>query len=169
MKRTISILVMTFVLSLFANAQPRALSVLEISQSKTPESVAWNFIMSIASGNYQKMEILLSPYLKNELQQCLEENKLTYSTYFTDKYSNEFSEMCSLINTEPQKYLLAITDAKTIAVDEKYGNESPDQMGYSVSFDCTDIYGNIYSGNQDSDACVVLVFVNDAWRVAYYE
>lgn len=161
---------LTASLNLFA--QSRTLSNKEIVECKTPESVAWNFVMSIVNENYSKMEELTSPHYLSELYSWSLDSGLSFSEMFTEENIHDISGMRPLLTAQPQKYFLAITWTQTTTLENEYSNGKSysNLEGYSVSFNCFDSNGNIYSGNDhDTSARVVLVYLDNVWRVAYFK
>lgn len=171
MKKAI-ILTAMLIASLNILAQSRTLSNTEIVECKTPESVAWNFVMSIVNEDYSKMEKLTSPHFLSELYSWSWDSGLSFSEMFTEENLHDISGMRPLLTAQPQKYFLSITWTQTTTLEYTYssGKSYSNLKGYSVSFNCVDSYGNYYSGNDhDTSARVVLVYLDNAWRVAYFK
>lgn len=137
----------------------RALSMQEIKECKSPESVAWNFVVSVLLNQYDVMESLSSPELIEELQVKMSESKMThYAQLFTEQYFHDISGI------RP-----ALIEGYRLVCDSPYCDTmkigSDEVPICSVHFNCADDNGNIYSGQHDTTVRVILLNINNKWIV----
>ncbi|MCR4665225.1 MAG: hypothetical protein K5660_07655 [Paludibacteraceae bacterium] len=138
----------------------------EINECKSPQAVAWNFVMSVINCDYQRMLDFVDPsftkmiddYYFNEL------GLKSYSEVFTE---GRIQDICGMRPLLKEGYQIACSDEyyhkmNFTDVEESY----KDIPTCSVRFVCVDVYGQFYSGNEhDADARVILVFKDNKWRV----
>jgi len=143
------------------------LSEQEINACETPHSVAYNFVMSIINQDYTKMESLMTSEYLNEMKEGLKKEGITWAKLFSSEYVHDIVEMRPVIKIG---YSVVITDFYVTDTDKfygMYGEKSPysGMPAFSVFFNCADSQDNIYFGDYDTTARILLVEKNGKWQV----
>lgn len=154
--------------SIFGQLNYHSLSQSEIDECKTPQSVAWNFVMSIIENDYNRMNELTSDSFKQIIQEMMEQVGVkTFKEFFTEK---NIHDICGMRPVLKKGYHLVCTDEyyheieNNDKTDELYGIQVCD-----VHFDCSNKKGELYSESSkrqhDTTARVILAFINEKWQV----
>lgn len=140
-----------FCLGIQTLSAQRILSSSEIDQCQTVEAVAWNFVTSIIEKDWDKMESLASSEFLGILQNAKKKAGCTsYDEYFNRAYIHDIVEMRPLLS---QGYKLIITGISPI----------------SVYFDCDGANSTYVNDKYDSDTRVIMVQINDNWKVGGFK
>jgi hypothetical protein len=126
-----------------------------------PRTVAYDFVLAIVNENYNKMKSLMTAEYKLTLEEGLRERNLTVEEYFQEEYIHDIVGMRPAVK---QGYSIIITKSSDIDA-ATYNPELSGLPAKSVSFDCADSENNLYNGEGDTNARVLLVYENEKWKV----
>ncbi len=117
--KKIGLIILLIMCAKIMNAQ--ILSTDEISECKTVQAVAWNFVMSIVEEDYDLMEKLMAPDYKKDLKNSmLKAGNSSYKELFTPKYLHDIVGMRSLLKNG---YQLTITQVYPMKHGINYSDE----------------------------------------------
>lgn len=171
MKKSIIVVLLLF-LSSMGFAQDKngivRLTSREIEENKTPQAVAYNFVMSIVEEKYSVTVDLMTENFFFQLMPYLFGDGIPISQLFSSEYMHDIVEMRPVVKLG---YDVVITNSHEL---DYSGDDNPykGMDGYSVSFDCANAKGEIYDGskgNYDTDARVMLVKKDDMWQVTGFK
>ena len=138
----------------------------EIDECKTPQAVAWNFVMSVINYDYQRMlDYVDSSFIEMINDYYFKELGLkSYSEVFIE---GRIRDICGMRPLLKEGYQIVCSDEYYHKMNFSDVEESyKDVPTCSVSFDCIDVRGQFYSDNEhDADARVILIFKDNKWRV----
>ena len=164
--------------NLYAHEHPRkyarAFHVLDdknIAECKSPQAVAWNFVMSVVNNDYDRMVSLADSSLVSGLDSMMKGEKLTsYKELFTEEYIDDISGMRPILQEGWQlvcdngEYI----DFSDYAVEDYYKK----LKGFTIHFDCMK-NGEMYSlqlvRKHDATVRVILVYIEDQWKVTGFK
>lgn len=163
MKRVITFLLLCLTMSLVAQNY-KTLSLQEIRDCKSPEAVAWNFVVSVLLNQYDVMESLSSPDLVADLHSMMSEYKSTnYTQIFTEQRMHDIVGIRPILH---EGYHLVCSDPYYHSLDGYTDLDGyTENQACSVRFDCVDNYGNHYAGEHDADCRVILIHTDNKWVV----
>ncbi len=139
----------------------------EIKECKTPQAIAWNFVMSIVNQDYYRMEPLCDRLFLKELHDWMkEEGVSSYNQLFTEEKVHDIvgirpvmREGWRLVCADEYYY-----DLSGYAIDDDYKS----LQACSVSFNCmkdNQIYSWQSNKEHDTTARVILVYKDEKWQV----
>lgn len=174
--KKIGLIILLIMCAKIMNAQ--ILSTDEISECKTVQAVAWNFVMSIVEEDYGLMEKLMAPDYKKDLKNnMLKAGISSYKELFTPKYLHDIVGMRPLLKNG---YQLTITQVYPM----KHGVYYSDEIyipykgwdAISVCFDCEpyELIESVDFQNEnqeviDSTARIILVCIENKWLVVGFK
>ena len=142
----------------------------EIEKCKTPQAIAWNFVMSIINQDYYRMESLCDKVFLNELQEEMKQvGASSYYQFFTEDIVHDIVGMRPVMR---EGWRLVCTDEyfhdlSRYNIDDYYKS----LQACSVSFNCmkdNQIY-SWQSDAHDTTARVILVYKDDKWQVVGFK
>ena len=139
----------------------------EIAECKSPQAVAWNFVMSIVNEDYARMESLCEKAYVNEMREWMRADGIaSYSQIYTEEVIHD---ICGMRPVLREGWQLVCDDEyyHDVARYDRDGSYNG-LKGCSVSFDCMKD-GQIYSWSDnrehDTTARVILVNKDNKWQV----
>ena len=144
-----------------------SLSSSEIEECKTPQAIAWNFVMSIINQDYYRMESLCDKLFLNDLQEWMKQAGVTsYYQFFTEDKVHDIVGMRPVMREGwrlvcDDEYFHDLSD---YSVDEYYKS----LQACSIHFNCmknNQLYSWQSDRKHDTTARVILVYKDDKWQV----
>lgn len=139
----------------------------EINECKTPQAIAWNFVMSVINQDYYQMESLCDRLFLKELHDWMkEEGVSSYNQLFTEEKIHDIVGMRPVMREgwrlvcEDEYY----HDLSGYDIDDDYKK----LQACSVRFNCmkdNQIYSWQSNTEHDTTARVILVYKGDKWHV----